>query len=102
MDMETIRERIINLFLENIGTFYTVNDIIAILDLDLKPSEVYRHIEHVARSISRRFNNKIELVMQPPRCRKCGYLFKGLKNLGNQVDALDVKVNGYSPLHLEP
>ncbi len=79
MEMETIRERIMRLFIENIGRFYTVNDIIAILALDLKPFEVYRHIEHIAKSIKRKTNGKIEIAMQPPRCRKCGYLFTDLK-----------------------
>ncbi|RLG84261.1 MAG: transcriptional regulator [Thermoprotei archaeon] len=77
--METVRERMMKLFIENIGKFYTVNDIIAILSLDLKPFEVYRHIEHIAKSIKSKTNGKIIIVMQPPRCRKCGYIFRDLR-----------------------
>lgn len=79
MAMETVRERMMKLFIENIGKFYTVNDIIAILSLDLKPFEVYRHIEHIAKSIKSKTNGKIIIVMQPPRCRKCGYIFRDLR-----------------------
>ncbi len=77
--METIRERIKRLLLENPGKFYTANDIIAILGLDIRPNEVYEHIEHIAKTVNRQYDGKIEIVMQPPRCRRCGYVFKDLR-----------------------
>ncbi len=77
-DYETIREKIMNLLLENKGRFYTVNQIIAILGLDLKPREVYKHLEHIAKTIRRKSKGQLILVMKPPVCLKCGYIFKDL------------------------
>jgi len=49
--------------------------------LGLDPSEagsVYEDLEHVARSLR---NSDLVLLMQPPTCKSCGYVFKDLKRL---------------------
>ncbi len=78
MEYYSIRERIAWLLIENTGRLFSVDDIIAILGLDLKPREVYEHLRHIAKTIRRQSNNKLELVMEPPKCMKCGYVFKDL------------------------
>lgn len=78
MEYETIRERILRLLTENKGRFYTVEEIIAYLGLDLKPREVYQHLSHIAKTIRRKSGGRLVLVMKPPQCLKCGYVFKDL------------------------
>jgi len=50
-------------------------------ELGLEPSEagsVYEDLEHVARSLR---SSGMSLLMEPPTCRSCGYVFKDLKRL---------------------
>jgi predicted Zn-ribbon and HTH transcriptional regulator len=75
----TVRERILRLLLNNKGRFFTVDEIIVVLGLDIHPREVYRHLEHIAKTVRRMSNGRLLLVMKPPRCLKCGYVFKDLK-----------------------
>ncbi len=79
MEYETTRGRILKLLLENKGRFYTVEEIIRILEIDITPREVYNHLEHIAKTIRRRSGGRLQLVMKPPVCLKCGYVFKDLK-----------------------
>ncbi len=73
----TIRERIMKL-LESSKYPLTADDIINELGLDLSPNEVYEHLRHIAKSIRRLSNGRKILVMRPPMCRKCGYVFKDI------------------------
>ncbi len=75
---ETVRERIMKLLLDNKGEFFTAYQIIALLGLDLKPRDIYRHLEHIAKTIRRRSGGRLVLVMKPPICLNCGYVFKDL------------------------
>ncbi len=68
-----------NLLLENKGRFYSVEEIIRVLGLEITPREVYVHLEHIAKTIRRRSAGRLVLVMKPPMCLKCGYVFKDLK-----------------------
>ncbi len=48
-------------------------------DLGLRAKEVrtvYNHLDHVAKSV--RSNGK-RLLMVPPRCKECGYVFNNMK-----------------------
>lgn len=50
-------------------------------ELGLEPSEagsLYEDLEHIARSLR---NSDLVLLMQPPTCRSCNYVFKDLKKL---------------------
>lgn len=50
-------------------------------ELGLDPREagsLYEDLEHIARSLR---NSGMALLMQPPVCRSCGYVFKDLKRL---------------------
>ncbi len=55
----TVRERILKLLIENKGRFYTANDIILELGLDLHPRDIYEHISHIAKTIRRRSGGRI-------------------------------------------
>lgn len=72
----SIRERIAR-FLEESGEPISAEDIARFFDIDI--GEVYIHLEHIAKSIRRESNNSRALLMIPPRCRKCGYIFKDLE-----------------------
>lgn len=73
----TIRKRIMEL-LESTDCPLTVDDIINELGLDLRPNEIYEHLRHIAKTVRRLSNGEIVLVMRPPICRKCGYVFKDI------------------------
>ncbi len=75
----SLRERIIRL-LEELREPVTVNDIIFMLNLDpSRRSEVYEHLMHIAKTIRRKSHGRRELVMIPPECRNCGYIFTELR-----------------------
>ena len=49
--------------------------------LALPPSEsklLYEHLRHLAKSIWQKSKGREALVMVPPTCRNCGYIFKEL------------------------
>jgi hypothetical protein len=71
----SIRQRIIKLLSEATEPM-TAEDIARVLDIDV--SEVYMHLEHVAKTVRRSSGGEKALLMIPPRCRKCGYVFKDL------------------------
>ncbi|MEL9940211.1 MAG: transcriptional regulator [Ignisphaera sp.] len=73
---ESIRERIAR-FLEEAREPVSADEIANIFELDVK--DVYIHLEHIAKSIRRKSGNRKALLMVPPRCRKCGYVFKDLE-----------------------
>ncbi len=75
--MLSIRERIEALLTE-IDDFIAARDIAAYLGIDAKPREIYEHLKHIAKSVHRRSGGTRVLAMIPPRCRKCGYVFKDL------------------------
>ncbi len=76
---ETVRERIISL-LEEASQPLSAEEIAAHLGLDPRTGvkEVYAHLRHVARTVWRRSRGRKQVFMEPPSCRACGYVFKGL------------------------
>ena len=76
---ETVRERIIRL-LEEASHPLSAEEIAAHLGLDPRTGvkEVYAHLQHVARTVWRRSRGRKQVFMEPPSCRACGYVFKGL------------------------
>ncbi len=71
----TYRERIYRL-LKEVGRPLTADEIA--LELSIAPREVYEHLKHLAKSVYSRSEGGESLLMVPPRCRKCGYVFKDL------------------------
>jgi len=57
----------------------TAEEIVNELGLKITPKEVYEHLEHIAKSIRRTYRNAYVLVMIPPTCKSCGYVFKDLE-----------------------
>ncbi len=74
---DTVRRRIMKL-LEETDTPLTVNEIVAILDLNLTSTEVYGHLRHIARTVRRSSGGRKALLMKPPVCRSCGYVFSDM------------------------
>ncbi|RLG90644.1 MAG: transcriptional regulator [Thermoprotei archaeon] len=75
----TLRERIMKLLMESREPL-SVDEIAAILGLSPRDKHlVYDALTHIAKTIKRRSGGKLELVMIPPTCKKCGYVFKDLK-----------------------
>ncbi|MCS7385316.1 MAG: transcriptional regulator [archaeon GB-1867-005] len=79
MEFTSIREKIMQLIKVS-NEPLTVNDIITILDLNpSRRSEIYEHLMHIAKTIRARSRGEEQLVMIPPRCKNCGYIFTSLK-----------------------
>ncbi len=74
---DSIRKRIMKL-LEESATPLTARHIIDYLGLDIEPKDVYEHLRHIAKTIRRVSGGRKVLVMRPPICRSCGYVFKDL------------------------
>jgi len=77
-NFETVRERIMKL-LQEVENPLTVEEIAAYLGLPPRSTrEIYDHLWHIARTINRTSRGRKKLLMIPPQCRKCGYVFKNL------------------------
>jgi predicted Zn-ribbon and HTH transcriptional regulator len=76
-DFLTIRERIIEL-LRSAREPLTAEDIVRILGLEIPVREVYEHLLHIAKTIRSKSHGREVLLMEPPVCRKCGYVFRDL------------------------
>jgi len=75
----TLREKIMKLLMESREPL-SVDEIAAILGLSPRDKHlVYDALTHIAKTIKRRSGGRLELVMIPPTCKKCGYVFKDLK-----------------------
>ncbi len=77
MGEDTVRRRIMKL-LEETDAPLTVSEIVAVLGLDLSPAEVYDHLRHIARTVRRASGGRKALLMRPPICRSCGYVFSDM------------------------
>ena len=75
---DTIRKQIMKL-LQETDMPLTAEEISLNLGHELTPSQVYDHLRHIAKTIRRTSGGKLVLVMRPPICRKCGYVFKEIK-----------------------
>ncbi|MEM1618476.1 MAG: transcriptional regulator [Desulfurococcaceae archaeon] len=75
---ETIRERIMRI-LESTKTPLTASEIANMLGNNTSPEDVYEHLAHVAKTIRAKSHGRKVLVMEPPVCKKCGFVFKDIK-----------------------
>ncbi|MEM4469917.1 MAG: transcriptional regulator [Desulfurococcaceae archaeon] len=73
----TTRERIVEI-LRRSSRPLTVDEIAGELGTDIAAEDVYEHLVHAARSLRARSGGREILVMEPPYCKKCGYVFKNL------------------------
>jgi len=74
----TLREKLVEL-LSKCEEPLSVSEIATILGIDRGDKKVlYEALEHVAKTIRRRSQNRQMLVMIPPVCKSCGYVFKDL------------------------
>jgi len=69
--METIREKLARVLLES-GRPLDVYTLRNLIGADLKLSELYAELEHVAKTLKRR---GIKLRIINARCKNCGYEF---------------------------
>lgn len=77
-ELLTLRERIIKLLLSSEKPLY-VDEISAFLGLKLSEHKrIYSELNHIAKTIRRKTNNRLMLYMVPPVCESCGYVFKNL------------------------
>lgn len=76
----TRREKIIRLLLESTSPL-SVKDIAIFLGIDPRNSKlIYEDLMHIAKSVRRRHKGR-NLLMLPPMCSNCGYIFKEMKRL---------------------
>jgi len=73
----TIRERIIEI-LKSTRAPLTAEEIIRALGVDIPVRDVYEHLSHIAKTVRSRSQGREVLLMEPPVCRKCGYVFRDL------------------------
>jgi len=73
----TTREKIIEI-LRSTNKPLTADELAMVLGSDLTAKDIYEHLSHVAKTLRSRSKGLEVLVMEPPRCRKCGYVFKDL------------------------
>ena len=77
LEYSTIRERIVGV-LRSSERPLTAEEISGLLGLNLPPKDIYEHILHAAKSLRSESGGRELIVMEPPYCRKCGYVFKDL------------------------
>lgn len=77
MEYATTRERIIEV-LRSADRPLTAEEIASMLGSEVTAKDVYEHVVHVARSLRSRSKGLEELVMEPPYCKRCGFVFKDL------------------------
>ncbi|MEM4763128.1 MAG: transcriptional regulator [Desulfurococcaceae archaeon] len=77
MNYSTTREKIIDI-LRKTDRPLSVDELALILDVKLTAKEIYEHLHHIAKTIRARSRGCEILAMEPPHCRKCGYVFKDL------------------------
>jgi len=65
--MKTIRQEIMSRLSEEEMSAIELSQ-----DLGIREKEVYEHLPHIARSVATQGK---KLVIQPPRCLTCGYIF---------------------------
>ena len=75
----TIREKIIELLTTSKKPL-SAYQIASLLGLEKgEERRIYEEIAHASRSLRRRSGGRLTIVMIPPQCANCGYVFKDLK-----------------------
>ncbi|AKG38860.1 hypothetical protein MA03_05720 [Infirmifilum uzonense] len=78
---KTTREKLIEIFLNNPGVEFTLNELLLRLNLKERDAkQLLNNINHVAKSIKRLTGGKAYLAMRPPTCLDCGYIFRDLES----------------------
>jgi hypothetical protein len=77
--METRREQIIKLLKGSDG-FISAEQIAYSLDIR-DVGLIYNDIQHIAKTIKGLSGGRETIIMDPPKCRKCGFIFKNTKHL---------------------
>jgi predicted Zn-ribbon and HTH transcriptional regulator len=69
--MRTIRQELMDTLMEREMTAIDLSQ-----EVGIREKEVYEHLPHIARSVASQGNR---LVVEQPRCLKCGFVFEGRK-----------------------
>ena len=78
-DFKSLRERIIQVLLDAERPL-SVEEICRALGLPRgSEREVYEHLAHVAKTVRRIYGGRMALLMEPPACKGCGFIFKDLE-----------------------
>lgn len=77
MESYTTREKIIEI-LRNVNYPITVNELAKLIGDNIDPRELYEDLIHIAKTIRARSAGREFLAMDPPSCRRCGYVFRDL------------------------
>ncbi|ACB40564.1 transcriptional regulator [Pyrobaculum neutrophilum] len=75
--METVRERLAKVLLEAEEPL-DIYQLHALVQTDLKPSELYEELEHVKKTL-KRMGYRLEVV--PATCKRCGFQFTDRERL---------------------
>jgi len=79
LEFQSTRERIVEI-LRRTQRPLRVEEIAMILGLEpSRKREIYEHLTHIAKTIRRQSSGKEVLIMELPKCRDCGFIFKNLK-----------------------
>jgi predicted Zn-ribbon and HTH transcriptional regulator len=70
-EMKTIRQELIDALMDREMTAIDLSQ-----EVGIGEKEVYEHLPHIARSVASQGN---KLVVEQPRCLKCGFVFEGRK-----------------------
>lgn len=72
----TVRERILEILLESDKPL-TAEELAVRLGYGVaESSRIAWDLLHASRTLRRKTNNKLSIVMIPPRCKSCGYIFR--------------------------
>jgi transcriptional regulator len=66
--MKTIRQQLIEALMETEMTAIDLSQ-----EVGIREKEVYEHLPHIARSVA---SQGKKLLITPPRCLKCGFVFE--------------------------
>lgn len=76
---KTTREKLVEIFLSNPGTEFSLRELLAMLSLrESDAKRLLDDLNHVSKTIRRLTGDAAYLAMRPPVCRNCGYVFKEL------------------------
>lgn len=57
----------------------SVEDIVALLGERIDVETIYEDLDHIAKSVYAESRGRECVIMFPPTCRACGFVFKSLK-----------------------
>ena len=79
MSLLTRREKIVKILIDADRPL-SVEEIGLMLRLPRgETKQLYDEIRHASRSLQRKTGGRLAIVMLPPKCTKCGFVFRNLK-----------------------